>query len=101
MEDTAPTVRLEKDLCFYYSDFYSGNFIVTDAGDLCLIDFDQAGFLPPSFMAYALAESRWAFGVWIKDIVKLPEHNEQNLNAMKTIAYYFGIGVSDLGESRT
>ncbi|KAH8781054.1 hypothetical protein F5883DRAFT_405959, partial [Diaporthe sp. PMI_573] len=42
----APTVRLERNLCFYYSDFYASNFIFTDSGDLCLIDFDQAGFLP-------------------------------------------------------
>lgn len=95
-DKTAPTVRLERNLCFYYSDFFPGNFIFTDAGDLCLIDFDQAGFLPLSFMSYALAESRWSPGLWIKDIIRLPEHN---LNAMKNVAYWFAIGVSWLGES--
>lgn len=92
---TAPTVYLERDLRFYYSDFFPGNFIFTATSDLYLIDFDQAGFLPPSFMSYALAESRWAPGLWIKDILRLPEHN---LDAMKNIFYWFAIGVSWLGE---
>ncbi|ROW04750.1 hypothetical protein VMCG_04838 [Cytospora schulzeri] len=90
---TAPTVNLERDLYFYYSDFFPGNFIFTDAGDLCLIDFDEAGLLPPSFMSYALAESSWAPGLWVKDKIRLPEHN---LDAMKSIAYWFAIGVSNL-----
>lgn len=89
-------MRLERDMCFYYSDFYPGNFIFTDAGDLCLIDFDQAGFLPLSFMSFALAESRWDPGLWIKDTLGLPEHN---LDAMKNIFYWFVVGVAWLGES--
>lgn len=95
-DKTAPIVRLERNLCFYYSDFFPSNFILNDTSDLCLIDFDQAGFLPPSFMSYALAESRWSPGLWIKDILKLPEHN---LNAMKNIAYWFAISVSSIGKS--
>lgn len=94
----SPTVRLERDLCFYYSDLYDGNFILTDTGDLCIIDFDQAGFLPLSFMSFALAESRWEPGFWIKDILSLPENN---LNAMKNIFYWFTIGVCWLGKSRS
>ncbi|ROV92461.1 hypothetical protein VSDG_06670 [Cytospora chrysosperma] len=90
----SPTVRLERDLCFYYSDLYDGNFILTDTGDLCIIDFDQAGFLPLSFMSFALAESRWEPGFWTKDILSLPENN---LNAMKNIFYWFTIGVCWLG----
>lgn len=88
---TAPIVHLERNLCFYCSGFFPGKFIFTDSTDnLYLIDFDQAGFLPPSFMSYALAESRWTPGLWIKDtgILKLPEHN---LDAMKNIAYWPGV----------
>lgn len=94
-DKAAPTVSLEKDLCFYYSDLFPGNFMFTAAGNLYVIDFDQAGFLPLSFMSFALAESRWSPGLWIKDILRLPEHN---LDAMKNIFYWFAIGVSWLGE---
>lgn len=93
---TAPTVTLERDMCFYFSDFYPSNFIFTDAGDICVIDFEQAGFLPLSFMSYAVAQSRWGPGLWIRDRLKLPEHN---LDAMKNIFYWFAIAVPWLGES--
>lgn len=93
---TAPTVTLERDLCFYFSDFYPSNFIFTDAGDICVIDFEQAGFLPLSFMSFAVAQSRWGPGLWIRDRLKLPEHN---LDAMKNIFYWFAIAVPWLGES--
>lgn len=83
-------------MCFYFSDFYPSNFIFTDAGDICVIDFEQAGFLPLSFMSFALSESRWGPGQWIRDILRLPEHN---LDAMKNIFYWFAIGVPWLGES--
>ncbi|KAL2278619.1 hypothetical protein FJTKL_14338 [Diaporthe vaccinii] len=96
-DKAAPTVSLEKDLCFYYSDLFPGNFMFTAAGNLYVIDFDQAGFLPLSFMSFALAESRWSPGLWIKDILRLPEHN---LDAMKNIFYWFAIGVSWLGHPR-
>lgn len=94
----APTVRLERDLSFYYSDFYDGNFIFTDSGDICVIDFDQAGFLPQTFMMHAMNESSWYPGHWIKDVVGLPK---DNLKAMKRIGYWFAVGVSWLGESGT
>ncbi|KAG8170135.1 hypothetical protein KVR01_000880 [Diaporthe batatas] len=94
---TSPTVNLEKSLCFYYSDFYASNFIFTDSGDVAIIDFDQAGFLPPSFMSYALAESHWVPGIWVSDVLKLPDHN---LAAMRHIHYYFMIGGSSFGLPR-
>ncbi|KAG8158631.1 hypothetical protein KVR01_011753 [Diaporthe batatas] len=93
----SPTVCLERDLCFYYSDFFAGNFIFTDSGGLCVIDFDQAGFLPQSFMMFAMSESRWYPGHWIKDILNLPE---DNLKAMQNIHYWFAIGVTWLGTER-
>lgn len=89
-------MQLERNLCFYYSDFFDGNFIFTDSGDLYVIDFDQAGFLPQSFMMFAMADSRWYPGHWIKDILRLPE---DNLKAMQNIFYWFTIGVAWLGES--
>lgn len=90
-------MSLEKSLSFYYSDFYAGNFIFTDSGDVCVIDFDQAGFLPLSLMSFAVAESDWFLGRWLRDVLRIPEHN---LAALKGIHYFFMIGVHDLGESR-
>lgn len=97
-DNAAPTVHLERDLCFYYSDLFPGNFIITDAGDLCLVDFDQAGFLPVSFMSYALTQSHWSSWLMaeVQKIMMLPEHN---LDAMKSVAYYFAIGARSIGES--
>jgi hypothetical protein len=34
-KEEGPTVILERSLCFYYSDFYEGNFIFTEPGDIC------------------------------------------------------------------
>lgn len=66
----------------------------TDSGDLYFIDFDQAGFLPLSFMAFALVE-RWPIGFWIKDRLCLPDNN---VKTMDIAAYYFMIGVDDIGK---
>lgn len=96
INENAPTVTLERSLCFYYSDFYASNFIFTDSGEICVIDFDQAGFLPPSLMSYAVAESHWYPGRWLKDKLKLPEHN---LEALKGIHYFFIICSHSIGES--
>jgi len=103
--EDAPKVHFkEEKFCFYYSDFFEGNFIFTDSGEICLIDFDKAGFLPQSFMLYALAESHWEPGKWIKDIImsSLPEGDleviEKNLKAMRNIFYWLAIGCR-VGES--
>ncbi|KAK2596516.1 hypothetical protein N8I77_013403 [Diaporthe amygdali] len=95
----APTVHLkEEKLCFYYSDFFEGNFIFTDSGEICLIDFDKAGFLPQSFMIYALAESHWDPGRWIKNNIMLSLREdelkavEKNLEAMRNIFSWLAIG---------
>lgn len=95
----APTVHLkEEKLCFYYSDFFQGNFIFTDSGEICLIDFDKAGFLPSSFMIYALTESHWDPGRWIKNNIMLSLREdelkavENNLEAMRNIFSWLAIG---------
>ncbi|KAL2292419.1 hypothetical protein FJTKL_09391 [Diaporthe vaccinii] len=91
--ENPPTVTLERKLHFYFADFYEGNFIFTDSGDLYLIDFDQAGFLPLSFMAYALAD-KWPVGFWIKDRLQLPE---SNIEAMRRASHWFLISFRKIG----
>lgn len=66
----------------------------TDSGDLYFIDFEQAGFLPLSFMAFALV-GIWPVGLWIKDRLCLPENN---MAAMERAAYWFMISVHELGK---
>lgn len=94
VKEDPPTVTLERELHFYLGDLYHGNFILTDSGDLYFIDFEQAGFLLLSFMAYALAD-RWPVGFWIKDRLGLPE---DNLEAMRRAAYWFLVGVPGIGK---
>lgn len=65
----------------------------TDSGDLYFVDFEQAGFLPLSFMAFVFA--RRPVGFWIKDRLCLPE---DNMEAMNRAAYWFLIGVHDIGK---
>lgn len=96
---TAPTVDFKDEkLCFYYSDLSAGNFIFTDAGEVYLTDFGKAGFLPQSFMIFALGESYWGPGRWIKDNIMLSlgedevQAVENNLKAMRNIFYWLAIG---------
>ncbi|ROV95915.1 hypothetical protein VSDG_05148 [Cytospora chrysosperma] len=52
-----PTISLDRELEFYYADLYGGNFIFTNVANhtvLYILDFDEAGFLPHSFMSFML-----------------------------------------------
>ncbi|PVH77713.1 hypothetical protein DL98DRAFT_636934 [Cadophora sp. DSE1049] len=69
-----------EDLCFCYSDLFEGNFIFTDKDDLYIVDFEHTGFLPASFMTYALDQPRPACTAIKKDFALLPH---ENLEAMR------------------
>lgn len=96
-----PTVTLEKDLVFTYSDLNDGNFIFnTDSvGRLrfYLVDFEHASFLPLSFLAFAILKNgRW----WtVKPIaerlgVMLPR---LNLEVLARASYTFSTFSSGVG----
>lgn len=53
-----PTVKLERELHFVFSELYEGNVIFTTTGEVCVIDFEQANSLPLSFMTHAMVQER-------------------------------------------
>jgi hypothetical protein len=76
-----------------YSDLYAGNFIFTDTEDLYVIDFEQANFLPLSFMSYAMFQNHFMCGV-LKERIDLPS---QNIEVMRRIGSLFVMSVRTLG----
>ena len=51
-------------LSFYYADINDTNFIITKNNQLYVIDFQEAGFLPKSFMDFVLhATTEFAYQV--------------------------------------
>ncbi|KAI9651660.1 MAG: hypothetical protein M1829_002575 [Trizodia sp. TS-e1964] len=75
-----PKAVLERDLHFYLSDFYYGNFIIVDEdSSLCLLDFDYTGFLPLSFLGWSISIGSDKYDM-MKALrthlrTKLPTHN--------------------------
>ncbi|KUI70890.1 hypothetical protein VM1G_06411 [Cytospora mali] len=99
---TNKIITLEKELEFYYSNLAGDNFIFTSAGGhnvLYIVDFDEAGFLPPSFKAFVLHSTVRPSSIPVaQNIVQRIEHNKDNLNAMQTVSYFLLISVSRIGE---
>ncbi|OAA68020.1 Protein kinase-like domain protein [Niveomyces insectorum RCEF 264] len=95
---TASTVTLERDLNLVFSDLHTGNFIFTPSGDLYVIDFDMAAFLPLSFMTFALRFPTMMSGEVAaairKDFLDLPQ---QNVDAMLHVAGTFMRGSNKMG----
>ncbi|KAL2133064.1 hypothetical protein VTI74DRAFT_2968 [Chaetomium olivicolor] len=88
-----PLVHLERELIFCYCDLNDENFMFTkdDKGQLrlYLIDFEQASFLPASFLAYAILRYKqwWTAPRIAERIVDtLPK---DNLDALELAQYAF------------
>jgi serine/threonine protein kinase len=84
-----------EDLCFCFSDLFEGNFIFTDTGNLCVVDFNHVSFLPTSFMAYAFDQPRLVCAK-IKDRFDL---SQANLEGMRAAGYYFMISTRKIGKN--
>lgn len=95
-------MTLERELQFYYSDLSGGNFMfetVADRPVLYIIDFDEAGFLPPSFMTYVLHTTLRCTSVPIaQNIVGLIRPDEKNHLGMRTVSYYLKTSSQMAGE---
>ena len=73
------TLHLERELKFVFSDLYEGNFMFTDYGaELYIVDFEQANFLPISFMSCALFQQCPLCNV-LRDRFDLPQDNVEFL----------------------
>ena len=68
-----------EELCFCYSDIWEDNFLITKAGQIYVIDFQDAAFLPMSFMSFVLHKPTKPL------IPKIPA--KFSLNAMKRVSY--------------
>lgn len=93
LNQDAPKVTLERDLHFVFADLYEGNFMFTDNGDVYVIDFEQASFLPLSFMTYAMVQMRAVAGA-LRNKLDLPE---ENVPAMRHICSWFVMSWTKLG----
>ncbi|KAH6999729.1 kinase-like domain-containing protein [Ilyonectria destructans] len=93
LNQDAPKVTLERDLHFVFADLYEGNFMFTDNGDVYVIDFEQASFLPLSFMTYAMVQMRAVAGA-LRNKLDLPE---ANVPAMRHICSWFVMSWTKLG----
>jgi hypothetical protein len=90
-----PTVDFsEEKLCFCFSDLYEGNFLFSANGDLYVLDFEQAGFLPISFMTYALIQDRLVCAA-IEEKLSLPQGN---LPGIIKAGSYFIMSTHTIGE---
>ncbi|OAA61779.1 Acyl-CoA N-acyltransferase [Niveomyces insectorum RCEF 264] len=95
---TAPTLTLERDLHLVYADLHTANFVFTRSGDLYVIDFDMAAFLPLSFMTFALRFPTMMSGAVAAAIAKdFDDLAQQNFEIMLRVADTFGRGSNNIG----
>lgn len=96
------SLTLERELEFYHSDLYGGNFMFTSIGDytiLYIIDFEEAGFLPHSFTSFALHTVVRPTSIAVAEqISPLIKHNTDNLQVMNLLASFLLTSVRRIGE---
>lgn len=89
-------------MSFCYSDLQMHNFMHTDSGQLYVIDFEHAAFLPISFMSYALFSSNTGLSYSIanrlppKEGISRESENLQRMNGVLAIFTQYG---SPVGKS--
>ncbi|KIY47118.1 hypothetical protein FISHEDRAFT_45947 [Fistulina hepatica ATCC 64428] len=76
-------------LIFYYSDINDCNFLITKDRQLYVIDFQDAGFLPESFMSLTLHKPRTYLAGSISALVPLSK--SANLETLSYASYLFQI----------
>lgn len=76
-----------EELCMCYSDISEDNFLITNAGQIYVIDFQDAAFLPTSFMTFVLKAGIKPLAQTISDKVSLPK--SINLDAMFRATHLF------------
>src|SRR5271154_3787472 len=98
-QQTQQTVDFSSDkLIFYYTDINKSNFLITKTGELCVIDFQDAGFLPESFMSFVLHKtSTTDFIKFISDKIACQKSN--NLPAMNRASYLIKISGGNIGKN--
>jgi serine/threonine protein kinase len=72
-----------------YSDITEDNFLITETGQICVIDFEDAALLPTSFMSFVLHGGSKPLAEAISNKVSLSV--SANLSAMGMASYNFKI----------
>lgn len=102
--DWTPTVRLEKELEFCYSNWSVQNFIIMTLGNHTLLyipHFIDASFLPPSFMTMLLRRRRKTMLEYVQGTehaVPVEEGDEEDQLALRTVEYFLQTSINDFGE---
>ena len=74
----------EESEVFTQSDMHEGNFLVDDAGKICLVDFNDIGRLPESFASYTVDVTENSFVKGVARYLGWPE--SPNLRSLKSAA---------------
>jgi hypothetical protein len=77
------------EVCLCYSDIRMDNFLITKAGEIYVIDFEHAAFLPTRFMSFALHGRTKALAQMTSDKISLPK--SANRGAMGVAHYFLGV----------
>lgn len=95
-------MTLGEELQFYYSDLSGGNFIydtVADRPVLYIVDFDEAGFLPPSFMTFAFHEKLRVTHVPIAKNIRVHfPHDKETLAALQIVSNFLWESSRNIGQ---
>lgn len=77
----------------YYTDWESENFPLDSEGQICVVNFDQAGVAPRDVVAMVLYEPElYSLALLLRDIVPwLKNPNQPNFHALKICRYMFGV----------
>jgi hypothetical protein len=84
-----------------YSDLFEANFVFTDTGDLYIIDFDLAAFLPLSFQNFALRTPSLMSMIVagrIEDQFDLPQENQVVMERVSDLILRSSLRLGELPE---
>ena len=76
-------------LMFYYSGIYESDFIFTDGNELCMLNFGDTGYMPESFMSFALHRAAKSLACAIGSKIILQK--SANLDAMGMASYLLNV----------
>jgi hypothetical protein len=88
-------------LTFYYSDIHDSNFLINKAGQIYVIDFQEAGFLPESFMSFVLHGARLDHPLAVSISNKITLRKSNNLQAMSRVCGIFTASSARIGKNRS
>ena len=84
-------------LIFCFPDINDTNFLVTRTGEVCVIDFQDAGFMPESFMSFVLYKAQSASFIGrISSMIDF--ESSPNIEAMSQASYTINMSAGSAGK---